>query len=489
MFNFSISCLRLLGNDEPAALAAAKGDVNEVLRLIDVATSTGNLDAHRRAILGQLHGRLLIATGRDVEAEEVFQRQLQVYSALPRVVARIFTSLDRGVLELSQKRFGRAAVQFNSVADDESAPPALRIEALVGLASTLQILGEVHRMHRTLAFAIKLAQPLGHSLRLDLLAAMQLDFDARATLLQPKKPRQQMLAGETVESDYVELRNAIRDVQTKVTVLPLVSNQLAMLASLLCPQNNNSLGQEIRLALNVLRKAGLDAFEDAARIDALLLCVALSKTELIEELLCPVMAIEPRLERHRHAIELTLCSSYLHAARGRPDEALRIYRWHADEVLQRLRRELPLLPYSRFLEKDAAPTTTDVSELRLPIRYRKAYRFIIEQLGESELSIRQVAAHIDVTERALQMTFRANLGMTPAEVIRHRRMEKIRSELLHCDGQETVLDVASRWGIPSRSTFSQNYRQQFGEAPSSTLRGSARSDKTSTNVNNKQLQL
>jgi AraC-like DNA-binding protein len=472
MFNFAITCLRALDNDEPAARAAARGDMKEVLRSIDVATSTGNVDADRRAILGQLHGRLLIAAGRDGEAEEVFQRLLQVYSALPRMLARIFASLDRGVLELSQKRFGRAAVQFNSIADDETAPPALRIEALVGLASALQVLGEARRMQSSLAFAVRLALPLGLNLRLDVLTAMQLDFDARAVLLRPDRSKQQALAGEVAEYNHIKLHSAICNVRTKVGMLPLLSNHLGMLATLLCPQTHNTFAEGIRLALKVLRNAGFDAFEDAARIDALLFCVALSRTDLIEELLCPLVASEPRLERHRHAIELTLCSSHLHAARGRHDEALRLYRWHSDEVLQRLRRELPLLPYSRFLEKDAAITNADASELRLPLRYRKAYRFIIEQLSESELSIRQVAAHIDVTERALQMTFRTNLGMSPAEVIRHRRLEKIRSELLHCDGHETVLDVASRWGIPSRSTFTQNYRQQFGEAPSSTLRGS-----------------
>jgi AraC-like DNA-binding protein len=489
MFNFAMICLRALENDEPAAKAAARGDIKEVLRLIELAASTGNVSADRRAVLGQLHGRLLIAAGRDAEAEEVFQRLLQVYSALPRVLARVFASLDRGVLELSQKRFGRAAVQFNSVADDDTAPPALRVEALVGLVSALQILGEERRIQSSLAFAVRLAIPLKLNLRTDLLRSIQLDFNARAALLQSDQSRQQTVAGETDHhhKNNDELHSEICSLRNKLGMLPLVNTHLGMLEALLRPETSHSFAEGIRLALKVFRKAGVEAFEDTARIDALLFCVAFSKTDLVEELLCPLVAYEPRLERHRHSIELTLCSSHLHAARGQHDHALRLYRWHSDEVLQRLRRELPLLPYSRFLEKDSAISTADASELRLPLRYRKAYRFIIEQLSESDLSIRQVAAHIDVTERALQMTFRTNLGMSPAEVIRHRRLEKIRNELLQCDGHETVLDVASRWGIPSRSTFTQNYRQQFGEAPSSTLRGSAFNSKTSSSTNYERL--
>jgi len=86
------------------------------------------------------------------------------------------------------------------------------------------------------------------------------------------------------------------------------------------------------------------------------------------------------------------------------------------------------------------------------------------------LSINQVAASVDVTVRALQMAFRLHLGMTPAELIRRRRMEAIRAELPCTSGRESILDVATRWGMGSRSTLTQNYRQQFGEAPSTTLR-------------------
>ena len=64
----------------------------------------------------------------------------------------------------------------------------------------------------------------------------------------------------------------------------------------------------------------------------------------------------------------------------------------------------------------------------LPLRYRRAYQYILEHLENRDLSVREVATHVDVTERALQMAFRTHLGMTPAELIRRRRIERIRKE-------------------------------------------------------------
>lgn len=471
MLNLAMTCLRALDHHEPAARAATRGDVDEALRLTEAGASSPAAGIERYAVLGQLRGRLLIAASCDEEAEEVFQQQ-HVYGALPRAMARWLAALDRGVLELTQKRLGRAAEQFKAVADDEATPAGLRVEALAGLALALHGVGDARRVQSSLGFALRLAESPGLESRPGVLVAIQLDLDARTFLRQPQPEPTSGGGASHQRPGAAALQTAICRARAALNGLPLLANRLGLLAALLSPEHGpGGIASEIRGALSTLRKARLGACEEAARIDAVLACVALSKTDLAEELLAPIVADEPRLERPRHAIDLTLCFSHVHAARGRHAEALRLYRRHTEMALHRLRRELPLLPYSRFLEKDAtAAAAVDASELCLPKRYRKAYRFIIEQLGDCELSIRQIAAHIDMTERALQMTFRVHLGMTPAEVVRRRRMEHIRSELLRRGGSETVLDVASRWGVPSRSTFTQNYRQQFGEAPSSTLR-------------------
>ena len=465
MLNLALMCLRALNYDESATNAVMHGDTNDALRLITTSSTRPEVSPERRALLGQLHGRLLIAQGRDEEAEEVFQQQLHIYCFLPKITARCLACLDRGELELSQKKIGRAAAQFNLVADDSMAPDELRVEALVGLAITLQILGDDRRVQGTLDFALSLALTLKSNLRLNVLAALRLDLKAQGALRQASMGLAGDFNADTLICDIFSTRN-------ELNLLPVLQNRLTLLAVLLnTSQQQDNFANNTRDALQGLRKSQLSAYEDAARIDALLACVTHKKTDFLQELLSNIDVNEQHLERHRYGLELMLCFSHLHAVRGRYAEALLLHQKHTNWALRRMRCELPLLPYSRFLEKNLVNTASDALELRLPLRYRKSYRFIMEQLSDSDLSVRQVAAHIDVTERALQMTFRMHLGMSPAEVIRRRRMDHIRSELLQCDRDSSLLDVASRWGITSRSTFTQNYRMQFGEAPSSTLRG------------------
>ena len=108
--------------------------------------------------------------------------------------------------------------------------------------------------------------------------------------------------------------------------------------------------------------------------------------------------------------------------------------------------------------------------MRLPARYRRAYRYLLEHLDRSELTVREIADEIDVTERALQCVFKRHLGMTPGEVLQRCRVERIRADLLREDAVGgTVIETAARWGIRNRATLVSSYRKFFRETPSETL--------------------
>jgi transcriptional regulator GlxA family with amidase domain len=117
------------------------------------------------------------------------------------------------------------------------------------------------------------------------------------------------------------------------------------------------------------------------------------------------------------------------------------------------------------------PVATDDLSSRLPGKYRRAYCFLIENLERPDLAVHEVATHISVTERALQAAFRTYLGISPSELIRTRRMERIRHELLDDDScaEGKVLRVANRWGVQHRSTLLNGYRKLYHEAPSDTM--------------------
>ncbi len=453
-----------------AAAALFDGDGALALRAAQAALDDASAPPDRRRHGGQLAARLLLAMGRDEEAEETFQQLLHLYEELPRDDARRHAALDRGALGAGLRRLAAAAQPFNDVADDEEAPSALRLEALAGLAAVLVDLGETRRAHHSLQLALALAEETGEPHTRRLLDALRLELEATSGLRSIDGSGAASIA-RLRPSLAAELQAAA----DTLPALPLLRRRLLTLALLATPAlARPAMAEEARHAVRetvaALRQARFTRLEEELRIDAALACAAAGQHAAMPEWLGPWVADETRLVHHRAAPELMLCLSHLHGHHGRHAEALRLFRDYAQLQVQRLRRELPQLPYSRFLERPHGGEPVDATEQRLPARYRRAYRFLIENLGDRQLSINQVAATVDVTVRALQMAFRLHLGMTPAELIRRRRMEAIRTELLNASGRETILDVAARWGLGSRSTLTQNYRQRFGEAPSTTLR-------------------
>lgn len=460
------------------AAAMLRGDVLAVVRLGTLAMEDTAAPLSGRAVAGQLVARACLEMGREEESEEVSQRLLHVYDGLPREQARWLTALDSGCLNLSQRRFAAAAQQFNAVADDAASPVALRVEALVGLATAINSLGERRRSDHSLILALRLAATLNDSLSMRLLDAARLDLEASSHLLNFDNAGEVTASPNPARARSLPLCAELRAAAERLPDVPLYAQRLHMLGLLLAPEladsaHTESARTQVRATLHVLRSAQLHRMEEDARIDAALACAAAGQHALVREWLSAVITDETQLHRHRAAPELMRCVSILHSHQGRHAEALRLYRCYAQEVVYKLRRELPQLPELRFLEGIAETVQSDATELQLPARYRKAYRFIIDNLGDRMLTITHVAAHVDVTVRALQAAFRLHLSMTPAELIRRRRVEAIRAELLHNTGRENIHDVAERWGMPSRSTLRQNYRLRFGEAPSKALRQGA----------------
>ena len=92
----------------------------------------------------------------------------------------------------------------------------------------------------------------------------------------------------------------------------------------------------------------------------------------------------------------------------------------------------------------------------------------------ADLPIRasDIAAHVMVSERALQMAFREHLSTSPAEYLRRYRLARVHEELARAtpgDGS-AVTRVAARWTFTGSSRFVAHYRRIYGESPSETLR-------------------
>lgn len=430
--------------------------------------------AARLAMLGQVVGRSLIHLGREEEAEELFRRQLRVYEMGSRTYVRWMSTLDSGALQLALNRLGRAAGAFNALADDEMAPVHLRIEALAGLAVCLRGLGEYGRAEHTLGFAHTLASANSTQSVLQLIEAIRLETAVMREVRAFDEGSDITMRSNGAPADAASLSTRLLRLARELDELPLASQRLRFLAALADRQERGSeyVGR-ISAMLSAMRHDRWTGYERDCGVEATLALVAQGEARAAHEVLGGMAQDEEGVRRHRHSLELKYCLSRIFAMQGRHADALRIYKEHVAQALARLHAELAHLPYSRCLEKLGMGTATDSVKMLLPLRYRRAYQYIVEHLDEGDLSVRKVAAHVDVTERSLQVAFRSYLGMTPAELIRRRRIEMISKELRESTEHRSVLNVAQRWGMNKRSTLAQNYRQFFNETPTARMRAGA----------------
>ena len=86
-------------------------------------------------------------------------------------------------------------------------------------------------------------------------------------------------------------------------------------------------------------------------------------------------------------------------------------------------------------------------------------------------SLLEVCCQIGASPRKLGYCFNDVLGLSPARYIKAVRLNAVRRELSR--GQVSggsVYDVAARWGFWHFGHFSADYKRQFAELPSETLR-------------------
>ena len=94
----------------------------------------------------------------------------------------------------------------------------------------------------------------------------------------------------------------------------------------------------------------------------------------------------------------------------------------------------------------------------------------IEEHRHQPLTVRDVCAAARVSWRTLDYAFRERFGVTPKEYLTALRLDGVRRELVPTTPPVKVVDVANRWGFWHMGQLAADYRRQFGELPSETLR-------------------
>jgi AraC-like DNA-binding protein len=110
--------------------------------------------------------------------------------------------------------------------------------------------------------------------------------------------------------------------------------------------------------------------------------------------------------------------------------------------------------------------------LERPVAPRDVKRAIdyIEANLDAAIGLPEIVAAAGVPGRTLIQHFRDFKDTSPMRYLRIARYEKVREALSRAEPEESITEIAARWGFGHLGRFSVEYRRCFGESPSQTLR-------------------
>ncbi len=120
---------------------------------------------------------------------------------------------------------------------------------------------------------------------------------------------------------------------------------------------------------------------------------------------------------------------------------------------------------------EALPDSVDASALPNALARKRLVDRACELMlshTETPLSMLEVCRHVGASRRKLNYCFQEALGTSPVKYLRAVRLNGVRRELRSARG--SVQDAAARWGFWHLGQFSRDYKGQFGELPSQTLK-------------------
>ncbi|HLU20036.1 MAG TPA: AraC family transcriptional regulator [Pusillimonas sp.] len=105
---------------------------------------------------------------------------------------------------------------------------------------------------------------------------------------------------------------------------------------------------------------------------------------------------------------------------------------------------------------------------QMPRRWQRAYEFIQSNLHQ-DLTLEEIAQNSHTSVRTLSRMCRLSHGVSPMQLLRDLRLDRIRHDLLHGPIDVSISEVAMRWGWTHLGRLAAAYRQRFGELPHQTL--------------------
>ena len=139
--------------------------------------------------------------------------------------------------------------------------------------------------------------------------------------------------------------------------------------------------------------------------------------------------------------------------------------WPDDKALCHARDDL-LIEWIEALPERVDASRLPTARARRQLVDRACERMLTQP--DEPLSMLELCRQVGASRRKLSYCFQDVLGISPMKYLRAARLNGARRDLRA--GRGPVQDVAARWGFWHSGQFAVDYRRQFGESPSVTLR-------------------
>lgn len=457
-----------------ASTSMANGRLSEATVAAQAAADMATdplLTARLRQVCGDLH----LLRGAFEEAEETYRQSLKLLGTSPEVEA--LSCRAAGLLALFQRRFETAASCFQKIAKTPCSSPR-KIEAHILISQIFFDSGLRRKACDLLKSAAEQAETAGLVEWQRLAHLLLHDFDVRSMVQQQPEMRDDIYwqSFGALQSDGDPRPMAAVPGpcdESAGRLLEQRAEQLAGITALALGRSGDSLTLQNLLASTRMlspqcHQTVVLEMTQAALAGKLVhvaeILIAGGGPTTLQRNLTSADGADPQQRQLVH------CHAKLRLLQGLTDEGLSLYATYALLAMQAMRSAYSIA--QRFEDKTAshyAMVKDDISA-RLPARYRRAYQYMLAHAHLSSLSINDVATVIGVSERALQLAFKEHIGLSPREVLRRHRMQKIREDLQEASGAG-VMEVAMKHGIKNRTALTAGYRRYYNETPSKTSMG------------------
>lgn len=122
----------------------------------------------------------------------------------------------------------------------------------------------------------------------------------------------------------------------------------------------------------------------------------------------------------------------------------------------------------RILAMNNLPLPHDAPNFRTSAMNRALN--ILKDYPNNPVNVEALCQQVDVSWATLERAFAEEFGVTPNKYIKLRRLAAVQSDLIKLGPDAVISDVANKWAFWHMGSFASDYRKQFGELPSQTLR-------------------